>query len=187
MNQETGLTLIELLTTIAIVALLAVVAVPSFKGMTTNNRMVSAINELVADLQYARSEAIKRGRTITLCAANNRFNNCASSSDWSNGWLVRDAAGTPKVLRIHEALDGGDTLSETDLVSGDTAGVIAFSRNGFSRNARTLVICPPDTDARKARAVNISTTGRVHTAWDSNEDGIVEGRDGNNISCASSE
>ncbi len=190
MRTQDGLTLIELLTTVAIVAILAVVAVPSFKTMSAQNRMVSNLNDLVADLQYARSEAIKRGRDVVVCPANSRFTKCRATSDWSQGWIVRDLGDSsatpkisPKVLRIHEPLRGGDTLRESDRRNVDTAGKIVFNRNGFSPNARTIQICPANNNAKAARAIVITTIGRIHAAYDSDEDGVVENGSGKNISC----
>jgi len=190
MRRQDGLTLIELLTTVAIVAVLAVVAIPSYKTMTSRNRMVASLNDLVADLQYARSEAIKRGRDIIVCPANQQFSNCRVSNDWTSGWIVRDPGDTsaspaiaPAVLRIHEALDNGDIMTETDRRSGDTAGRIVFNRNGFSSNARTIQICGSDRDDSKARAIVISTAGHIYTGYDSNDNGIVETGAGNDVSC----
>ncbi len=176
----------------SIVAILAVVAIPSFKTMSSQNRLVQSLNDLVADLQYARSEAIKRGRDVVVCPANSQFSNCRNSGDWSNGWIVRDpgdSSATPaiaaKVLRIHEALPDGDSMTETDRRSGDTAGRIAFNRNGFSSNARTIQICPPDSSDTAARAVVISSAGHIRTGYDIDENGIVETGSGNDISCGS--
>ncbi len=190
MYRQEGLTLIELLTTIAIVAILAVVAIPSYKTMTSRNRMVASLNDLVADLQYARSEAIKRGRNIVICPANRYFSNCKASSDWTNGWIVRDPGDSsasppiaPRVLRIHEAVVNGDAMTETDRRSGDTAGRIVFNRNGFSSNTRTIQICGPDRDDTRARAIVISTTGHIYTGYDSNDNGIVENGAGIDVSC----
>lgn len=192
MRRQQGLTLIELLTTMSIVAILAVVAIPSFKTMTGQNRMVQSLNDLVADLQYARSEAIKRGRNVIVCPANQRFNNCKTTNDWSNGWIVRDPgdssitpAITAKVLRIHEALHDGDAMTEADRRSGDTAGRIVFNRNGFSSNARTIQVCPPDNAASAARAIVISSSGHIRTGYDSDDNGVVETGSGNDISCES--
>ncbi len=189
-KRQDGLTLIELLTTVAIVAILAVVAVPSFKTMSTQNRMVSDLNDLVADLQYARSEAIKRGRNVVVCPANSHFTDCEASDDWSRGWLVRDLGDDstspkipPKVLRVHEPLRGDDRLTESDRRQGDTAGRIVFNRNGFSANARTLQICPSDNDSKAARAIIVTTIGRIHAGYDSNDDGVVETGSGDNIDC----
>ena len=192
MSKQEGLTLIELLTTVAIVAVLAVVAIPSYKAMTSRNRMVASLNDLVADLQYARSEAIKRGRDIIVCPANQQFSNCRVSNDWTSGWIVRDPgdasaspAIAPAVLRIHEALASGDVITETDRRSGDTAGRIVFNRNGFSSNARTIQICGPDRDNSRARAIVISAAGHIYTGYDSNDNGIVENGAGTDVSCGS--
>ncbi|HFD87301.1 MAG TPA: prepilin-type N-terminal cleavage/methylation domain-containing protein [Gammaproteobacteria bacterium] len=192
MKNQQGLTLIELMTTIAIVAVLAAVAIPSFTSMTAQNRMVGGLNDLVADLHYARSEAIKRGRNVVVCIANRRFSNCRSgSADWSLGWIVRDPGDstvTPRirasVLRVHAALDGDDSMTETDKPSGASSGKITFSRNGFSTDARTIKMCEPTNTASKARAFIITTTGHIHTGYDSDDDGIVESGSGDNVTCS---
>ena len=56
-----GITLIELVVTIAVLAVAVAIAVPSYNTLITTNRIASEVNELVASLQYARREAVRRG------------------------------------------------------------------------------------------------------------------------------
>src|SRR3984893_16700788 len=69
MNTQTGFTLTELMVVITIVAILMGIGVPSFKYVTTANRVSSEVNGLLGDLQFARSEAIKEGQTVSACAS----------------------------------------------------------------------------------------------------------------------
>ena len=64
-----GFTLVELLVVVTLTAVLVIIAVPSFKDLIERNRVAGEINSLVSDLQFARSEAIKRGRTQVVCVS----------------------------------------------------------------------------------------------------------------------
>lgn len=79
-----GFTVIELMVTVAILAVLATLAAPSFTALTERWRVRQATEELQSTLYFARSEAIKRGGGVTLTAIN---------SDWAQGWTVADGAG----------------------------------------------------------------------------------------------
>ena len=61
-----GFTLVELMVTIAVVAILATVAVPGFRDLIRNNRVTAQTNEIVSALNFGRTEAIKRGRSVTV-------------------------------------------------------------------------------------------------------------------------
>ncbi len=67
---QTGMTLIELLVTVAIVAILATVAAPSVREMIENNRLTALNNQLVSTLNYVRAEAVKRAYHVTMCVRN---------------------------------------------------------------------------------------------------------------------
>src|ERR1700761_9482969 len=82
-----GFTLIEMLMTIAIAAILMGIAIPSFRYVTNANRIASELNGLLGDLQLARAEAIKEGRTVTVCQSNDGTS-CTNSTTWQNGWIV---------------------------------------------------------------------------------------------------
>ncbi|MEY2684801.1 MAG: hypothetical protein RJA09_1945, partial [Pseudomonadota bacterium] len=70
-RPQRGVTLIELMITVAIVAILASLAAPSFRDSIVRNRLSSAITDVMTAVNFARSESIKRGRTVTLCRSSN--------------------------------------------------------------------------------------------------------------------
>lgn len=109
-----GFTLMELLVTLAIMALLLALAMPSFKSSIDSNRRTTYANQLVEDLNLARSEAIKRNKKVVVCASSGGTS-CITApgapSDWTVGWIVyvpTAATGTftpgDLILRVHEAL-----------------------------------------------------------------------------------
>ena len=82
-----GFTLVELLVTLAVTAVLLAIAVPSFRDTIRRNRVSSANNALLSALNYARSEAIDRGQVVTLCPSTDSAS-CTSGASWGAGWLV---------------------------------------------------------------------------------------------------
>lgn len=101
--QHRGFTLIELLVTLAVLVIVTTVAVPSFRNLAESNRMTGLANEMVTALNLARSEAVKRGAPVSVCAA---------ASGWEGGWSVREgAACTGTLLRVWDAPDAGPTMT----------------------------------------------------------------------------
>ena len=64
MNKSRGVTLIELMVTIVVLAILASMAIPSFTNMMERQRLINATEAIYSDLQNARSEAVKRSLQI---------------------------------------------------------------------------------------------------------------------------
>ena len=85
-SRRTGFTVIELMITVAIVAILATIAAPSLRDLTQNARMTSLANDLMTDLSVARGEAVKRGVSVTICSSNNGTS--CTASEWRYGWIV---------------------------------------------------------------------------------------------------
>jgi len=159
-----GFTLIELLVTLAIAAILLGVAVPNFVAFIQNNRLATQANDLVTMLSYARSEAVKRNQTITVCSSTDGTS-CAGSTTWDSGLIVfvdsnGDGAvdGGEAVLQVRPAMEGGNTLR-----SGAQPR-FTYQANGFlASNNDAFRLC--DTRGTTfARAITISLQGRVSTS-----------------------
>jgi type IV fimbrial biogenesis protein FimT len=132
-GRARGFTLIEMLMTIAIAAILLTIGIPSFRYVTNANRIAGELNGLLGDLQFARAEAIKEGRTVTVCVSNDGAN-CANSTTWQSGWIVFsdptnvgvvDAGET--ILRVQAVFSGSDTFNASNNVSA-----ITFNREGYA-------------------------------------------------------
>jgi type IV fimbrial biogenesis protein FimT len=131
-RRSSGFTMLELVIVIAIVGVLIGLGVPSFKYVTTANRIASEVNGLLGDMQFARAEAIKEGQTVVVCVSSNGTS--CSTNPWNNGWIVcsdpaNDGscdAGEP-IYRVQKPFTSTDTF----IASGNT-DVLTFNRDGFA-------------------------------------------------------
>jgi type IV fimbrial biogenesis protein FimT len=141
-----GFTLIEMLVVMAIIAIFASFAIPSFRGLIASASVSNAVNAFVADTRYARGEAMRRGKSVTICRSANSaaITPACSSGDgaavggWMEGWMVfvdedGDGAfdgGTDTVVRVQEPFTGlGSFLALTN------AGSPRNDRNYLTYNA----------------------------------------------------
>jgi len=87
---QRGFTILELIIAIALVAVLSALAVPNLRNAIQNNRLTAQANDFVVAFQLARSEAIKRGQPVSVCAtdANDGGDEPVCGDDWSLGWMV---------------------------------------------------------------------------------------------------
>lgn len=165
-----GFTLIELAIVLAIVAVLCRVASPGLSRMAATRALAVQSSEFMSALRFARSEALKRGTPVTVCAAapGGPLPACqgARAADWRSGWIVfadsrRRAVleeGDP-VLRIQPP------LARTGGVAG-TRGSISFTAAGFSTDASShyLFSPPAAADAPPPLMVCVSKQGRPRLA-----------------------
>lgn len=169
-----GFTLIELIATMAVMAILLGIGVPSFLEVVRNSRLGTDYNEVVGALYLARSEAIKGSDNVTVCA---RKNDTTCGSDWNNGLLVfADAAGLKNpaaqvadprdILRIIEPVsDDNYIIAQASDDRTPPLSVRKFIRYGSagasSWGTGTFQVCSGDTEEEleNARALNVVVTG----------------------------
>jgi type IV fimbrial biogenesis protein FimT len=133
-GRAPGYTLLELLFVISIVAVLAAIAIPSFKYVTTSYRISSEVNALLGDMQFARSLALKNGQWVTICASTNGTQCAGGGNTWNTGWIVfldlnqNQTVGASGVLRAQPAFTGGDTFT----ASVNTFWYATYSPGGYA-------------------------------------------------------
>lgn len=161
MKRAQGLTLIELLTAVAVLGVVTALAVPGFAAALANARRTRAVNDLVHAIHVARSAAATTGLPAALCAG---AGGCSGSRDWSGGWLLfldADRDDPP-------ALDPGERVllreaAVSALARRANRSVFVFEPTGRSGTTGTLVICDPRQQVTP-RAVIVSRTGRPRTS-----------------------
>ncbi|KAA0695342.1 prepilin-type N-terminal cleavage/methylation domain-containing protein [Halopseudomonas laoshanensis] len=133
MKSVKGFTLIELMVTIAVAAILIGIAVPSFRGLIISNRINTQATEIVDALSFARSESIKRNRSVVLCrAATAGATSCTSGSPWVN-WVV--LAGN-EVLRQGTINTFNNSVRVTSTLTNNR---VSFRGDGLARNGNAII------------------------------------------------
>lgn len=161
-----GVTLIELLTVIAIVTILLTIGIPSYKYINTSYQVAGEANGLLGDLQFARVEAIKEGQPVTVCVSNDGTG-CSGTSSWQSGWIVFSDPNA------NQTVDAGDTVlrvqapfTSTDTFSPSTAlSAVTFNREGFAQglpNAGvTLVLHDATANSIWTRCLTMTIIGQM--------------------------
>lgn len=156
---NSGFTLVESMITISTMLLLTGMAFGTL-SVFRNYETVSDINDLLADLYYSRTEALKRHSTITLCRSNDG-STCIRNTDWENGWIIfsdqnrnRVVDGKDEILRTSSGLDHGGSLT---LGSGYYY-YIMFAETGVAYPRNTFKVCRPGSEPR---AIILYASGRA--------------------------
>lgn len=117
-KNHVGFTLIELMMTVAIVAILAALAAPSLVEFSVRNKLTSIGNDFTASVLRARNEAIGKNTCVTMCTSSTVDNAqpvCKTSDqDWQVGWILFLNPDCDSALAKPEKTDG--TYSDEDLI-----------------------------------------------------------------------
>lgn len=144
-----GITLIELMITLAIFAIIGAFAMPSFREMLLNTATTTSANEFLTDLNFARSEALKRGVRVEVCIPNAAQTACNYCGTWSGptGRVVgvNTAAGVFVVIRVREPLSAVRSLGVP--APGRSYTSVSFVNSGLVQFRDCAGIAPAATTA----------------------------------------
>ncbi len=168
-----GFTLIELMVTVSVVAVLLAIGVPSFARLISANRIATQTNEFVGALNLARSEAIRRSDGVSIRST-------AGTIDFAGGWKIfKDPdldgviAATADVLRESSGLNGQITLKRVTRTGAGCTGtytdatganpyLVFNSRGGNDAGAPAYFrLCDAGNSSVKGRIVSVGTVGKV--------------------------
>ena len=173
MNTNRGFSIPELMLVLAIAAVMAALAVPNFNSLLVNNRMTAEVNNMVGVLNVARSEAVRRGQPVEVCASTNQ-STCNGGANWENGLIAR-AGGT--VIRVVEEFPNNFTLRSAQFVNS-----VTFQPNAFTNQSGTFRFCDQRGQSA-ARGILMTVTGRPQISRDTNGNGIHNDHAGADLTC----
>lgn len=182
-RRHNGLTLIELIIIVALLALLASTMLPALGGLIERFERDTTMKAMYQAFQLARTEAVTRGTTVTVCPLDG---NKECTGNWQkkiHAFLDPDSQrklmSQDAVLRTVPAPDDGKWSANV----GNT-GYFQYRPDGMVRGTMgNLVYCPDSGNARHAGQLIINMGGRVRYARDYSGDGIAQDSQGNPISC----
>lgn len=147
-----GFTIIELMITLILLAVMVTLAMPSLSDLVRDQRVKTATFDVYSSLIFARSEAIKRNSNIDLVPA---------GSDWAGGWQVRIQSDSTVLKRQ-------DSLSAMNITG--PAGTITYQRDGRldGTTVPTFLVKSSENNSITARCVQIDLAGRPNIKVDTN-------------------
>jgi len=186
MKKCKGFTLVELMVSITILAILSAIVIPNFNEFVIKVRVDNEISQLHRLLLVARNSAINSNNNVTVCPLDNDLQ---CTTEWQGTISVfidnnnndrLDTNINETVIRLKEAVKLGDKLQyglrRFRLKYAPTGRTIGFGSNG------TFKYCPKNYEDF-ARAIIVSTSGRIYASSDIDNDGKDENRSGVEIIC----
>jgi len=152
-SRMLGFTLMEMVITIAILAILVSLAAPGFQSLILSQRVKNASFDVFSSITYARSEAVTRNAPVTITPT--------TAGNWANGWSITAADGT--VLKTENALPnitltGPASVSYNGMGHRDTTVPCPFPSN------RCFSLSGTGVSASNSRCIRIDPSGRPSTA-----------------------
>jgi type IV fimbrial biogenesis protein FimT len=157
-----GFTIVELMITVGVASILTAIAVPSFSQLMVNNRLTTQANDFVSAINYARSEAIKRNTSVSLCRASSASaTGCATTTGNWTDWIITPGGGN--VVRRGVVNNVGGVVVQSTLTSDQ----VTFGPEGLARTGGALVndqrisVCA--SRDRQGRRVVLGSGSRLST------------------------
>jgi type IV fimbrial biogenesis protein FimT len=170
-RRQRGLTLIELMVTLAVAIVLLAVGIPAFNAFSARDASAATVNALVTALQVARVEALSGRQQWSVCACTIKDcasgTSCGTGTAWSNGWMVRD--GTGAVVRSFSALRGELklTIIGADPVAFDHLGLPPLTGSPATRPTSQFTVTAYTSSAQtkcvRITDVFVSAVGQVRS------------------------
>ncbi|WP_261843464.1 GspH/FimT family pseudopilin [Aliamphritea ceti] len=160
-NSINGFTLVELIVTLAVGAILLTIVIPSFTVLFQNSQILTQRQSLQTTIAFSRDEAVRRSTPVSVCGSSNQT---VCDGSWQNGWIVftdSDKNGVRKlgerILQVSEAV-----LPNTlKYINQNNKNYVSFDSLGFLQKqlAGTFIFC----DSRSGKngiGININQNGR---------------------------
>lgn len=145
-----GFTLVELMVTCAIIAIVALVGLPAITWLINASRLQGQASDISAAFQLARSEAVRRNARVSVCASSN-------GADCDGGWanLITVVDSTDEVLQV--------TVVRPPVEVSSATASVTYRPNGFTSAAAFTVCIPTASPRQNMRVVSVAAGGKVST------------------------
>lgn len=158
-----GVTLIETLTVISVIAIITAIGFPSMHAAIASSRATTVANRLLTDLSRARSEAVMRSGVAVVCPSADG-SSCASGANWSDGWIVFADANADNQRNAAEAVlsaMGAGDLNGLRVATTSGRSLVRFRSDGRNGGSNlTINLCDGEVLSRQV-IVNVGGRGRV--------------------------
>jgi type IV fimbrial biogenesis protein FimT len=161
-RRISGFTLLELMTTLAIVAILVALAAPSYRDFTSNNQVTAVNNDLIAALNLARSEATRRGTPVTICASRDAAA-CADATAWGQGWIVFENTGAAGVIESPDKVVQKWSEAAGNIQLTTTSDYVQYQPTGTVTAAAAIDVSSLTCHGSRLRHIQVSAGGTIST------------------------
>ncbi len=156
MKKTDGLTLVELIVTLVVAAIVLAASIPGMRNLMSNSQAMAHTDSLITALSFTRSESVKRGISVSLCAkstAKEADTTCGEGDDWPNGWLAFLDTSDGTLLRSWPAPPGNYSITGPARVRFSGTGAMQSS------DAVTFTIEPTPCAGEQKRTITIEPAG----------------------------
>jgi len=185
--QIHGITLFELLISLAVAAIVGMLALPSFDSLVASQRSAAVLNQMIGTVQYARNAAATMRQTVTICPGEK--DTCGKRNTWQHGvniFIDRNRNGKMDkqdtvLTRLPGIVDGKlywRSFRNRSYLQFRSTGLTNWQNGNF-------LFCTDSQNLKHARMIILNAQGRARKSPDSDNDGIVEDAQGENITCPS--
>jgi type IV fimbrial biogenesis protein FimT len=180
-----GFSILELTIVIAILAITAYLAMPSFNQWQNKHNVETTVATLMNAINFSRYTAIETNSTITLCPTKDHVN-CAT--DWQGAIMIFRDEDQNKKLNDDEELIRIEPLNLDGFIKSEawfgSNRYLRMTPGGLTNNQNgRYTVCPKNKDNFLAQQIIINRRGKARLAKDWNQDGVIDGSKGNPVSC----
>ncbi len=162
-SHAVGFTLVELLISITVIAILLILTLPSFKNTLMNNRILSQTDALANSLNYARNTALSQSINVLVCPAS-IAGSTACGTNWQNGWMVVSQPALGPSILLQATFSGtNDPMLSTVPIGGVAASSVTFDSRGIATTQANFKSCD-NRGGTFARSVNVLPTGFIQSS-----------------------
>lgn len=161
--KQLGITLIEMLITMIVVGILAGIAFPSYQNLVQSYRARDLSTAFTSSLALARTEAVKRGEPVTICAAGDaNFTSCGNNTNWTDGWIVFvDPNNDGVIANATDRIKTQEATAPGTVFNTGQSRVTFNSRGASTTGVISIVLNASNCTGNHGRQIDITPIGRV--------------------------